>query len=110
MGSNNSKPTDVSDAAWERHQDKKLAILNEEIKENARLQKETNDKMTTFNANLFEYYSACHDTPQVMMMFPSYRNRCSLARGILIHDVTGMLMTSNNLENGKQMIEKINKM
>jgi hypothetical protein len=110
MGQDNSKPDDVSDAAWERYQDKKLDIVREQITEKENLQKEVNDKLLAFNVNFIDYCSACHDVPKPMMVFPSYREKCSLARGKLIGDMTGLLLTSNNIETTNQMIKKINKM
>jgi hypothetical protein len=45
-----------------------------------------------------------------MMVFPSYREKCSAARGKLVGDVTSLLITTNNIETSKQMIKKVNNM
>lgn len=109
MGADNSKPTDVSDAAWERVQNRKLDMIQQESQRRLMLEIERNEAMTKFNQDILEYCSACHDVPRFMMVFRSDRERCYKARENLLNNVTTIARSSMNQRSADEIIEKITK-
>ena len=110
MGADNSRPVDISDAAWERVQKQKLDLMNEERRKRDEMQKEVSDRIIGLNMDFAEYCSACHDVPKIMMVLPSYRERCARARGKVMNDVTGIVAVTINVERANQMIGEIKNM
>lgn len=93
MGGANTKPMNVSDAAWERVQNRKLDMIAEAEKKKA-------DDMAHLASSFSDYCSACNDVPKLLMFFPSYRERCSQARGKLFKDISGVIAhSSSDLQN-----------
>lgn len=110
MGSSNTKPSDVSDAAWERQQEKKLEMVKEEIRQRDQFKQEAHHQVTNLVLDYDHYCRACHDVPKVLMLLPSYRNQCSEARGKLINNTMGYVLNTDLVVTREQMIEKINNM
>lgn len=109
MGADNSKPSDVSDKAWERVQNRKLDMIAEETIKQERFAMQTSNVMTMFNDDLVEYCSACHDVPKIMMVLPSYRERCAVARGRVLNNVRDIIVITANKGAGNNTVDQINK-
>lgn len=109
MGIDNSKPTDVSDAAWERVQNRKLDMIEQERQKRLVLEIKRYEGMQRLNTDLLQYCSACHDAPRFMMVFPSYRERCSVARGNLLNNVTNIVASSIDQQSADEFINQITK-
>lgn len=110
MGSDNSKPSDVSDATWEKVQYEKLKLINIQTskldEENIQLKNNMNQVVADYS----DYCSACNDVPKIMMIVPSYRKTCSQAREKILNDVSGMISGTVSIKSTQEMINTINKM
>lgn len=89
MGAQNTKPMNISDAAWERVQNRKLDMIAEAEKKKA-------EDMANVASSFADYCSACNDVPKLLMLLPSYRERCSQARGKLFKDVSGIIANASS--------------
>lgn len=87
MGGQPTKPSDVSDAAWERFQEKKLQAVKDERVELERLTKERQDALVRLIESTLDYCSVCHDVPGAMMIFPSRREKCNVARRRMVGEM-----------------------
>ncbi len=110
MGLNNSKPSDVSDAAWMQYQDKKLTMLQNQINENNQLNEEYNKTFSNLGNHYLEYCKACHDVPKYLMVFPSYREECNKARTQLFSDGINLIEKSGLIYIKEEIFKKINNM
>ena len=110
MGAENTKPTNVSDAAWERVQTKKLNMIAEERDRIAADERQKVRGLTNLASNYAEYCSACNDIPKLLMFFPLYRERCSKAREKLFKDVSEIAVNTYNNANSDEIINQIKRL
>lgn len=121
MGLGESKPSNVSDEAWERVQVKKLEAEKQKFDAKTAKMDEANLKLDELEKTIregtansirdfSEYCSACHDVPRFMMVFPNNRERCTLAREKLLNNTSGTAISMFRAEATKEMISEINKM
>ena len=96
MGSENSKPSDVSDAAWNKVQQQKLSLIAEKEKEIKEWKKERQEKLEEFSKDLANYCDKC-SVPKVMMLIPSYRKECTEAREKVFNTVTSQINITESI-------------
>jgi len=112
MGSENSKPDYVSDAAWERIQAIPITKIPEketEIKEVDNQKVASVDYVVRLTSDVADYYSKCHDIPSILMLFPGYRKECAAARAAVLKDMTVLIDNAISDETGSQVIATVKK-
>lgn len=109
MGAQPTKPTDVSDAAWERTQQRKLETIKEQQAEIQKIKEERHVALTRLKINVLEYCSACHDVPWILMLLPNNRRQCATARSRMLDDMTTLASAIANENIVNDTISKISK-
>lgn len=94
MGAGNSKGTEC---ALNVKMTEAVREENGQPKESLKERQQMINRMLTFNSHIAEYCSSCHDVPKILMLLPSYRERCFRARYQVLHDVTNLIGPSVGL-------------
>lgn len=110
MGAQPTKPNDVSDAAWERTQQRKLEAVQEEQAVLRKLNDEKNETLRRVTIDLLDYCSACNDIPSYLMIFPSYRQRCRETRTRLLGNVVDIAKAISEEDRAIKAISKISRL
>lgn len=107
MGSTNSKPDDVSDAAWDKVQQQKLDLIAEKEHKIKEFQRKRQEEMNKFRVHLADYCGKCHDVPGIMMILPSYRKECSDARAKILEDLLDQFNLTESMDTAKKVSDAI---
>lgn len=75
--------------------------VNEVIKSTSIFEEGDKEKLYEIIKNYSEYCSACNDVPKALMLFPSYRQKCSEARHKLHNNTAMFILESSNKEKPK---------
>ena len=110
MGSENSKPDHVSDAAWERVQEIRMNKIAEKETEIKELNEQKTASILLLTSNVVDYCSKCHDVPGILMLLPSYRKECADARSAVLKDITGMMSNAASEDAARRVINSVKNM
>lgn len=103
MGNGNSKPSNVSDAVWNKVQREKLDLITKKEQEAKDLEKIRQEKCRQLTVDFADYCHKCHDVPKIMMLFPSFRKDCSEARKRVLEDISDQIDIAKSMGTAQQV-------
>ncbi|CAH6419605.1 Hypothetical protein KVN_LOCUS4 [uncultured virus] len=111
MGSQESKPSNISNEDWLRYQDKKLEtkqnLINQQKKEELENIKEIQDNISNFVVNFNNYLTKCHDVPKFMFTFQQTRENCEKARLEFLNTSMNLVTKKYQMNLDEESLKKI---